>query len=84
MIDNLKLPAYPVTVQMEDGVTGEGHQNGHTTAQMYGFTKLEKATLMIAAGMASTWLEEANAAQYKHLAGVAVDIAKAVIEEANK
>ena len=49
-----------------------------------GFTKLEMASLMIAQGMASTWLQEANTPQYKRIAGVAVDIAKAVLEEANK
>lgn len=77
-MDNFKLPAYPLPlVNNSDGeVKDASDWNGSNT----GFTKLELASLMIAQGMA--YAKTPN--QYGWLAKECVDIAKAVLEEANK
>lgn len=67
-MDNLTSPAYP-------------HQ---LSLNSLGFTKLEIASLMIAQGMSATWIESANPSQYRHISEVAVELAKAVLEQANQ
>lgn len=73
-MNNLKSPAYPYRSNALDG--------GHTDP---GFTKLERASLMIAQGMA-TVRDQHNQMYYdpSTIAKDSVLIAKAVIEEANK
>lgn len=85
MEDNLKLPAYP-QLTYDTIPRGDGNHIAiqYVDKENPGFTKLELASLMIAQGMAGTWLEEANGPQYRHIAEVAVSIAKIVLEEANK
>lgn len=81
-MNNLELPAYPTEVQWSEGRIGKDHQNGNATSLTYGFTKLEKAALMIAAGM--DVLNYTSHADPQWMAKEAVIIAKAVLEEANK
>lgn len=82
MEDNLKLPAYPLPIAL--------HNNGtlNTTLDVdtasVGFTKLEKAALMIAQGLASNSTIDANNFHWRTIAIQSVDIARMVIEEANK
>lgn len=73
-MDNLKSPAYPWT-----------DTRGDRLEFFEGFTKLEKAALMIAQGMASSgqYLTQSHA-EHVAMANTAVSLAKAVIEEANK
>lgn len=85
-MENIKLPACPVTVQWSEGKIGHDHQNGNETSQTYGFTKLEKAALMITQGMLSAGVGSniIMGDQSYSLDVAAVAIAKAVLEEANK
>lgn len=72
-MDNLKLPAYPLGKDVPQD-------------EFSGFTKLEKASLMIAQGLATRELFEMLETK-NYPAGIAklsVVIAKAVLEEANK
>lgn len=72
-MDNLKLPAHPI-------ITEAGQYNGH--ADFDGFTKLELASLMIAQGYASQPFYNEHGSV--NIAQFSVDLAKAVLEEANK
>lgn len=78
-MDNLKSPAYPWT-----------DTGGDRLEFFEGFTKLEKAALMIAQGYAANSLGSDQGIQppaalaYPELAKMAVSLAKAVLEEANK
>jgi hypothetical protein len=76
MSDNLKSPAYPVHI--EPGDTYSGH------AFFDGFTKLEKAALMIAQGYVANGVFNGDEQEDYELSKRAVKIAKAVLEEANK
>jgi hypothetical protein len=71
-MDNLKSPAYSyvdhLTPSYED-------QNNH-----FGFTKLELASLMIAQGICSETQDRGT----KFIAERSVELAKAVLAEANK
>jgi hypothetical protein len=77
-MDNLKLPAYPVTIVDGQKFSGMAHEDG--------FTKLELASLMIAQGLLSAGvgsnIEIDGRLHPLHQA--AVWTAKAVLEEANK
>lgn len=83
MEDNLKLPAYPLSIAL--------HNNGtlNTTLDVdtasVGFTKLELAALMIA-GNIGVKVDDIGVTeqQLKLISEVSVAIAKAVLEEANK
>lgn len=80
-MDNLQLPAYPTTVQMTAGEIEKWHQNGETTAQFYGYTKLEKAAIILAAGdMNSVEAFKTHEAFGSYI----VNVAKAVLEAANQ
>lgn len=86
-MDNLKLPAYPGRIKIDEThkeliyeQIGDG--NIH---QAPGFTKLEKAALMIAAGMVKeVYTDPPGTAQIEYVAGISVQIAKHVLIEANK
>jgi hypothetical protein len=69
---NLKLPASPTLLYDETS----GKPNGHRS----GFTKLELASLMIAQSIAIDFTPN----QDEYLSERCVEIAKAVLEEANK
>lgn len=77
-MENFKLPAYPATEwsQLPDGTIVY-----NTTSE--GFTKLEKAALMIAQGFMSNSRLQGEIVPVD-LASLSVLIAKAVLEEANK
>lgn len=76
-MDNTQLPAYPGIYYYTD----EGGEN--MSAHCEGFTKLEYATLMIAQGKCVNGfpcLSQDDRVFARHC----VDLAKAVLEEANK
>jgi hypothetical protein len=73
-MDNFKLPAYPIHIE-------NGHYSGH--ADFDGFTKLEKASLMIAQGALSDGTPIAEG-HHQRFALECVRVAKALLEEANK
>lgn len=84
-MNNLELPAHPTEVQWSEGRIGKLHQNGNATYLTYGFTKLEKASLMIAANMsAQIYSDGMTDQQLDHIKRSSVAVAKAVLEEANK
>lgn len=70
-MDNLKSPAYPHRSNSLEG--------GHTDP---GFTKLEKAALMIAQGLLAGDTEERL--NKDSIIKLSVEYAKAVLEEANQ
>lgn len=74
-MENTKLPAYPRT--HEEMGSDEFNDNA-------GFTKLELASLMIAQGMASDDEWFAGKDPFSHIAKSSVQLAKVVLEEANK
>lgn len=88
-MENLKLPASPffewnkagygeaVTIEFSDG-------SAYHIPYQTGFTKLEKASLMIAQGMLSGPHKWEKEPVLKAISVNAVAIAKAVLEEANK
>lgn len=81
-MENLKLPAYPqpITIGTDGNIlTPVGHHS-----DFGGFTKLEKASLMIAQGMLSGPHKWEKEPVVKAISVNAVAIAKAVLEEANK
>lgn len=69
-MDNLKSPAHPI-------INDEGSHEDREVH--YGFTKLEKAALMIAQGMMAHSKYTTD-----FVAPKAVEIAKAILQEANK
>ncbi|HXP52998.1 MAG TPA: hypothetical protein VN922_23845 [Bacteroidia bacterium] len=78
-MDNTKLPAYPTLIYNE--------ATGNPQAQELGFTKLEKAALMIAQGMIQRQDKQYDPETTKGveaISSVCVDVARAVLEEANK
>jgi hypothetical protein len=77
-MDNLKLPAYP---QMDWHQTEDGRIVYQTIG---GFSKLEKASLMIASGIANIWGLRTDQDTSDIIAEVSVRIAEAVLEKANK
>jgi len=61
------------------------HFDGENTDVQYGFTKLEKAALMIAQGGVATWDgKDVDPTNSKIFASNCVLLAKLVLEEANK
>jgi hypothetical protein len=83
-MDNLKLPAYPVDAMEWDGCNAKIRKEG-PMAPWSGFTKLEKAALMIASGMSGgVYSDGLTVQQTQHIASSSVHLAKAVLEEANK
>lgn len=76
-MDNLNSPAAShVSYQYSSYEDADNH---------YGFTKLEKAALMIAAGMVKeAYTDPPGTAQIEYVAGISVQIAKHVLIEANK
>jgi len=80
-MDNLKRPAYPQPLTLgSDGSVLTPWQHHEDFA---GFTKLEKAALIIAQGMCSNSKLEYNNA-FKDIPSQSVKLAKAVLEECNK
>lgn len=81
-MDNNKLPACPVDGMAWANANNIVRKDGPMTPWS-GFTKLEKAALMIAQGFISgrNSFSEGNE---KKIASGSVAIAKAVLEEANK
>ena len=83
-MDNFKLPAYPLPIAL--------HNNGtlNTTLDVdgasVGFTKLEKASIMIAQGMVEKyWSKDLdNDKLIPAFSRLCAKIATAVLEEANK
>jgi hypothetical protein len=76
-MDNTKLPAYPHTIYER---VGDDKFVATTDVNNPGFTKLELASLMMAAAIATN----RKSIHYKSTATSAVMLAKAVLEEANK
>lgn len=76
-MDNLKLPAFPIRDYFAPD------EKGNLTIPMTGFSKLELASLMIAQGSVQREFSDPYNKQ-KELAMTAVDMAKIVLEEANK
>ena len=74
-MDNLKLPAYPMAYQF-------GKEYNHDCVNESGFTKLEKAALMIALGFIAHGCYDNQGESV--IARDSVILAKAVLEEANK
>lgn len=81
-MENLKSPAYPVVVANESNNKDNAHQIGNYEFQEHGFTKLEKAALMIAAGYVAATPPD-NPINPESVAEFSVRIAAAVLEEAN-
>jgi len=81
--DNLLQPAYPVSIAVDDKNNSLVDSRDQCAA---GFTKLEKASIMIASGMVSDpeWLSALTEVQITYLGETAARIAKSVLEEANK
>lgn len=81
-MDNLKLPAYPANIMLDD------KQNTYVSSSEMlgegGLTKLELASLMIAQGFMSGGEMPSNDSNIQYLSQKSVSIAKAVLEEANK
>jgi len=80
--DNLLQPAYPVSIAVDDKNNSLVDSRDQCAA---GFTKLEKASIMIAAGILANspdWSEKDLSINW--VAVNSVKYAKAVLEEANK
>jgi hypothetical protein len=77
-MDNLKLPAYPGSITGTNGF----HQISAIEVQANGFTKLELASLMIAQGLMANpqYVNDKDEVTAKFC----TELAKAVLEEANK
>lgn len=74
-MENFKRPAHAFTAKFD----------GENTEPHYGFTKLELASLMIAANMAAPVYQDGlSDVVKKDIAIQSVSIAKAVLQEANK
>lgn len=86
-MDNLNSPAYPLPVAFD---VLEGRVLPNTDSDFWGFTKLELASLMAMQWMLSNSLTLDQGMQPLHtyqpleMASMAVQYAKAVLEEANK
>lgn len=76
-MDNLNSSAYPLV---------DSYESGGTHSSSNGFTKLELASLMIAQGLATRELLETLETKNYPLgvAKLALSIAKAVLDQANK
>lgn len=74
-MDNLKSPAYPLAYQF-------GKEYNDDCINEPGFTKLALASLMIAQGLTGIALHYNMTVEY--IANKSTEIAKAVLEEANK
>lgn len=84
-MDNLKLPAYPQQTWEEVGLHGGISAAAHSTDSRYpGFTKLEFAALLVAQGYISAGAYKDDEQEGLEIARCAVNVAKAVLEEANK
>lgn len=80
-MENNKLPAYPHQTWEEIGMEGGVPAVAHGTSEKNGgFTKIELASLMIAQGMCAETVDRGT----NFIAQKSVEIAKAVLEEANK
>lgn len=76
----LKLPAYPQPIVSNEH--GEKTTTFYYDHRMAGFTKLELASLMALQGLLARSTQLPN--DEKQIAEAAVQLAKAVLEEANK
>lgn len=76
-MDNFKQPAYPHICYE---ITENGQTGMYTSSN--GFTKLEKAALMIAGHIAGSWGNTHG--HEKRIAELSVAIAESVLEECNK
>lgn len=84
-MNNTKLPAYPLP--LVNNSEGEIKDASDWDGTNVGFTKLELASIMIAQGMVQRQDREYDPETTKGveaISGVAVHLAKAVLEEANK
>jgi len=77
-MDNLKQPAHPtIESRLFDGIV-------EIRTKDDGFTKLELASLMIAQGYIAAGAYENEEQEGAEIARCSVNIAKSVLEEANK
>lgn len=81
-MDNLKRPAYPQPIAAREDGTFETSWGVHE--DFAGFTKIERASLMIAQGRLAKGAVPASNDAHADFAYRCVAIAKAVLEEANK
>lgn len=81
MSDNTKLPAYPLPL-----VQNEAKEivDSSVWCGSVGFTKLELASLMITQGYIASGAYKNDEQEGLEIAKCSVNIAKAVLEEANK
>lgn len=83
-MDNLRSPAYPSILSDFDG-QDNALGSSYTDPKRSGFTKLEKAAIMIAAGiMSGAWSDGITHQQVAYIKEASVLVAKGVLEEANK
>lgn len=80
-MDNLNRPASPQPIAFS-GDNPEAQTAWGVHEDFAGFTKLELASLMIAQGFASNYVHTTG--QARSISERSVELAKAVLEEANK
>lgn len=80
-MDNLKLPAHPLPVAKHNNGTLMTTLDVDTAS--CGFTKLEKASLMIAQGLVSKY-NLSRPEDQQTIAQLSVELATEVLKEANK
>ena len=80
---NLQCPAYPQSIALS-GDNPEAQTSWGVHPDFSGFTKLELAALMIAQGFAANGVFNGATQQDYELSIRCVQVAKAVLEEANK
>lgn len=83
-MDNFKSPAYPQQTWEEIGLHGGGSAVAHSThSKQSGFTKIERASLIIAQGLVSKYNLKDPGDQLI-IAQISVELATEVLKEANK
>lgn len=82
-MDNTKLPAYPLP--LVNNSEGEIRDASDWDGTNVGLTKLELASLMIAQGLVTREMQGTYKEEHlKDIASRSTNIAKAILEEANK
>lgn len=83
-MENLKLPAYPRLTWEEVAVNRGDNQIAYSTSENFsGFTKHEKAALMIAAGLVSKYSMTSPSDQ-ETIAKLSLELAEEILNRAEK
>jgi hypothetical protein len=76
-MDNSKIPAFPVPIKLRSGTTGD-------YIEFDGLTKLEYVSAHVCVGLMSNPEFGAQKVEPKAIAQLSVELAKEILDEANK